>query len=139
MNAVEILQNHQLKKTTPRVAIIQALQGSPFPMSENEVKEKIGDLYDRITFYRSAQTLMDAGIIHRIVADNTNIKYALNRFDEKHQHATDHVHFFCHQCNSLVCLNEVKTQPYALPSGYLTQQCEVIIKGLCDKCSYRMD
>lgn len=135
MNAVDILQNHQIKKTSPRVAIIQALQASIHPLSENEVKDKLGDLYDRITFYRSAQTLMDAGIIHRIVADNIPVKYALNHCNEGHQHTVDHVHFFCQQCNSLVCLNETKAQPYSLPNGFTTEQCEVIIKGLCDKCS----
>jgi len=135
MEAVEILQNHQLKKTTPRVAIIQALQTSKAPLSENEVKEKMGNLYDRITFYRSVQTLMEVGIIHRIIVDNITTRYALNFCNNKHQHIVDHVHFFCQQCNSLICLNDVKLQNYQLPNEFIAEQCEVTIKGLCDKCS----
>lgn len=135
MRALEILQNHQIKKTVPRVAIIQALQASSIPLSENEIKEKMGDMYDRITFYRSVQTLMEAGIIHRIVADNVTIKYALNHCGEIHEHKIDHVHFSCRQCNLLVCLNDVRPQPYMLPNGFTADQCEVIIKGLCDMCT----
>jgi Fur family ferric uptake transcriptional regulator len=135
MNAVEILQNHQVKKTSARVAIVQALQESSYPLSENEIKFQMGELYDRITFFRNTQTLMESGIIHRIVVNNTNIKYALNRCEENHQHQTDHVHFFCQHCNSLVCLMETKTQAYPLPNGYSAEQCEVIIKGLCGNCS----
>ncbi|HEX3006052.1 MAG TPA: transcriptional repressor [Bacteroidales bacterium] len=135
MNAVEILQSHQLKKTSPRVAIVQALQESLLPLSENEVKAKMGDQYDRITFYRSVQTLLEAGIIHKIVADNVTVKYALNRCDDEHHHEADHLHFFCRQCNSLECLNEIKIQRYGLPKGYVADECNVIIKGLCNKCN----
>ena len=135
MEAIEILQNHQIKKTSPRVSIIQALQTSQNPLSEGEVKEKMGALYDRITFYRSVQTLMEAGIIHRIVADNITVKYALNSCDKGHKHQTDHIHFFCQDCNSLICLDEVKTQRYSLPKGFTAQECDVIIKGLCNKCN----
>jgi|ERR1035437_6933730 Fur family ferric uptake transcriptional regulator len=135
MNAVEILQGHQLKKTSPRVAIIKALQSSSFPLSENEVKEHMGEMYDRVTFYRSAQTLMESGIIHRIVADNVTVKYALNQCDNKHHHEADHIHFYCQRCNALVCLNDIRIRPYKLPNGYTIQECDVIIKGLCDKCN----
>ncbi len=135
MDAIEILQNHQVKKTSPRLSIIQALQTSQNPLSEGEVKEKMGGLYDRITFYRSVQTLEEAGIIHRIVADNTVVKYALNHCEKGHQHSPDHVHFYCTQCNSLVCLNAVKTQAYELPEGFTSNQCDVVIKGMCNKCN----
>jgi Fur family ferric uptake transcriptional regulator len=135
MDAPEILQNHHLKKTSPRVSIIQALQTSPNPLSEAEVKEQMGALYDRITFYRSVQTLEEAGIIHRIVADNTVVKYALNHCEKGHQHGSDHAHFYCTKCNTLVCLNTIKTHAYELPEGFAPSQCDVIIKGMCNICN----
>lgn len=135
MNAAEILKIHQLKKTSPRVTIINTLQTSQFPLSENEVKEKMGELYDRITFYRSVHTLMEAGVIHRIVADNTTIKYALNHCTEGHHHEADHVHFFCEQCKALVCMNDIKIQSYDLPDGFVKKDCDVVIKGLCTSCN----
>ena len=66
MNAVEILKQHEVKKTPARMAMINALQSNKYPMSENEIKEQMADLYDRITFYRNVQTLVSAGIIHKI-------------------------------------------------------------------------
>jgi Fur family ferric uptake transcriptional regulator len=134
MNAIDILQNHDIKKTSPRIAIIEALQGSTLPLSENEVKGKMGNLYDRITFYRSIQTLVDAGIIHKIIAANTPARYALNNCSHEHRHTVDHVHFICRQCNSLECLADVKSQQYALPVGYVNESCDVVITGLCIKC-----
>jgi Fur family transcriptional regulator, ferric uptake regulator len=134
MNATEILQNHQVKKTSPRVSIINALQNSDFPLSESEVKERMGDLYDRITFYRSAQTLIEAGIIHRIVAGHVT-KYALNHCGDGHHHETDHIHFFCQQCSALVCMNDIKVQSYPLPEGFTNKACDVVIKGTCRLCN----
>ncbi|MFT3738921.1 MAG: transcriptional repressor [Breznakibacter sp.] len=135
MDAIDILQEHGLKKTTPRVAIINALQSSRHAMSEQEAKEFLGPLYDRITFYRSVQTLEEAGVIHRIVADNTVVKYALNHCAQGHRHQVDHVHFFCTKCDLLVCLNDVKTSSYLLPKGFVGDTCEVVIKGTCSKCN----
>ncbi|NJK96900.1 MAG: transcriptional repressor [Bacteroidales bacterium] len=135
MDAIDILHCHKVKKSSPRVAIIQALQSSLNPLSQVDVKEKMGALYDRITFYRSAQTLLDAGIIHRIVAENTVVKYALNHCDHGHRHVTDHVHFFCTKCCLLLCLNEVKVKSYQLPEGFAIFQSNVVIHGLCNQCS----
>jgi Fe2+ or Zn2+ uptake regulation protein len=59
MSPTEILQQHQIKKTSPRVVIIQVLQKSLFPLTEADIKNEMGDLYDRITFYRSVQTMLE--------------------------------------------------------------------------------
>ncbi len=128
MQAVDILQQHQLKKTSPRLAIIEALQSSEAPLAEAEISEKMGSYYDRTTFYRSMQTLTDAGVIHRIVVDRLTVKYAL-------RHLPNHAHFFCNNCRQVICLEEIHPGPYRLPVGFQTSESEVIIKGLCNKCS----
>jgi|WetSurMetagenome_2_1015567.scaffolds.fasta_scaffold08330_3 Fur family transcriptional regulator, ferric uptake regulator len=135
MDAVAILKIHRLKKTSPRIAIIQALQTSQNPLSESEVKEKMGQLFDRVTFYRSVLTLEKTGIIHRIVADNTLVKYALNHGEKGCGCNTNHIHFYCTKCNMLVCFKEVKTHQYKLPHGFSFNQCDVLIKGLCNECN----
>lgn len=128
MQATEILLQHKLKKTSPRLAMIEALQSADTPLSEAEISELMGSHYDRTTFYRSMQTLTDAGVIHRIVVDRLTVKYAL-------RHLPDHAHFYCSSCKKLKCLEEIHPGPYRLPEGYQTQESEIIIKGLCDKCS----
>ncbi len=134
MTAIEVLKIHNVKKTASRVAIIQALQTSHDPLSEHEIKEIMGELYNRITFFRTAQTLEESGIIHRIVVDNTLVKYALNHCGKTHNHQPNHVHFYCTNCKSLVCMEDIKTQNYELPEGYSSVQCDVVIKGICKKC-----
>lgn len=135
MEASEILRNHKLKKTSPRVAIIEALQSSPLPMGEDEISSMMGSHYDRTTFYRSALTLEEAGILHRIVIDKQLVKYALNEGRHNNAVRSNHAHFFCNHCQKLICLENIHPGPYRLPEGFQSQASEVIIKGLCSKCN----
>ncbi len=135
MKATDILEYHQVKKTTPRVALIQALQKGNGPLSESEIKELMGELYDRVTFYRSVQTLSQAGIIHRIVADNVLVKYALNNCENGHHHQVDHAHFYCRKCHNLYCLKSIKIRKLSLPEGFLDEEHDLIIRGICDTCN----
>lgn len=128
MQAIEILQQHRLKKTSPRLAILEALQSSDAPLAEAEISIKMGSHYDRTTFYRSMQTLQETGIIHKIVVDRLTVKYVL-------RHLPNHAHFFCNNCKQVICLEEIHPGPYRLPSGFQTSEAEVIIKGLCNICS----
>ncbi|ODT56663.1 MAG: hypothetical protein BGP01_00340 [Paludibacter sp. 47-17] len=134
MKPNDILAQHDVKKTLSRIALIKALQTSEQPLSENEIREQMLDQYDRITFYRNIQTLSESGILHRIVIDNTHVKYALNCCEKEHHHAIDHVHFYCKKCGKTICLDQVPVQQYPLPEGFRLEECDVVIKGLCKDC-----
>lgn len=136
MTSTEILSLHHLRKTPARLAIVQHLLTAHQPQSESDIHEKMQETYDRITFYRSMQTLMEAGVVHRIVADNTTVRYALNHCTpHQHVHYNDHVHFYCKQCGSVECLKDVPVGPFNMPSGYQREECDVVIKGLCRRCT----
>lgn len=136
MIPAEILSLHHLRKTPVRLAILESLMKSGLPLSENEMRAGMHGTQDRITFYRSIQALLEAGIIHRIVADNTTVRYALNQCSaQQHVHSSDHVHFFCTKCERVECLQGIRQQSYELPMGYIGDSCEVIIKGICKICA----
>jgi Fur family transcriptional regulator, ferric uptake regulator len=134
VNTTEVLKKYNLKKTAPRVAIISILANNDNPISENDIKEEMGDMYDRVTFYRSVQTLIEVGLIHRIVADNITM-YAYNHSEGNiNIPELNHVHFFCKKCHSMICLEEVKVRDYKMPKDYIIEDCEVLIKGVCKNC-----
>ncbi len=135
MSVIEILKQHNIKKTPGRIAIIKSLQESKRPLCESEIKADMQENYDRITFYRNVHTLSQAGVIHKIVIDNTTILYALNHCEEHHQHETLHPHFYCEICHKVVCLEDVKKPEFPLPSGYTFSESEIVIKGKCKTCN----
>ena len=136
MKAIDVLKVHGIRKTPGRIAIIKAIQESNRPLSEQEIKMEMAEIYDRITFYRTMQTLTSAGIIHKIVVDNTVVKYGLNCCEKGHSHQNEHAHFYCEKCQSVVCLKDVKIPSFNLPEGYLLADSDIIIKGKCSICSH---
>ncbi|NLF42620.1 MAG: hypothetical protein GX587_07990 [Bacteroidales bacterium] len=57
MKALEILNNHNLKRTSCREGIIEVVMEAKQALSENEIRERLIGNYDRTTFYRSFKTL----------------------------------------------------------------------------------
>lgn len=134
MEIVKIFRDKNLKKTTPRVMIVTILLEADIPLSEGDLKDKMGYMYDRSTFYRSMQALVDAEIIHRIVVDNTNVKYAINKSDSNEiKSSKPHAHFYCRKCNTVTCL-DTPVPGFILPANYEIEECNIVIKGLCEHC-----
>lgn len=131
MKAVDILNSRKLKRTSCREGIIDVVMTAGEALSENEIRERLTGNYDRTTFYRSFKTLEKHHIIHKIVVDNQLVKFAL---DKTLTHIKEHAHFYCNECNSVQCLEDIPVPQYQLPSGYSNKETEVIIKGTCPSC-----
>lgn len=131
MKAIDILNNHSLKRTSCREGIIEIMLNANKALSEVEIRESLTGNYDRTTFYRSFKTLEEHNIIHKIVIDNQIVKYAL---DTSIIHKKGHAHFFCNECHTVQCLESVTLQNVELPEGYTEEETEIIIKGTCVNC-----
>ncbi len=131
MKPVEVLNSHNLKRTSCREGIIEAIMSANQALSENEIREQLSGNYDRTTFYRSFKTLEEHKIVHKIVVDNQIVKYALdNSITRKKEHA----HFYCNDCHVLQCLESIAVQEIQLPEGYTEVETEILIKGRCAFC-----
>lgn len=131
MKPVDILNSHKIKRTSCREGIIYVVMTASEALSENEIRERLVGNYDRTTFYRSFKTLEEHKIIHKIVVDNQLVKYAL---DNTLTHKDEHAHFYCNDCNTVKCMDDVPVQKYLLPDGYSDVETEVLIKGTCANC-----
>jgi len=136
MSAVEILNHHNLKRTSCREGIIEVIMNSKQALSENEIRDRLVGNYDRSTFYRSFRTLEEHKIVHKIVVDNQIVKYAL---DNTVTHKSEHAHFYCNVCNIVKCMDDVPIHKFSLPKGYCEQETEVLIKGICINCKKELN
>lgn len=127
----EILHRNDLVRTSCREIIIQIIATSGAPLSEEEIKLRVNNNFDRTTFYRTFKTLLAKGILHKIVIDSAVVKYALTTdFSKKNQH----VHFFCIRCNKVLCMPQVEWSYSNLPEQCSVTGAELIIKGYCEHC-----
>ena len=132
MEPQKVLHDHNLKRTGCREGIISLIMKAGEPLSENEIRDKLAGNFDRTTFYRSFKTLQESKILHKIVVDNQLVKYALDNAVTKKR---DHAHFYCEECNSVRCLDSVPVEIPKMPEGFTVWETEMIIKGLCARCS----
>lgn len=132
MKAQDILHKHNLVCTSCRQSIIDTIVNTGHAISEDEIKQRVEATYDRTTFYRSFKTLIENGIIHKIVVDNQLVKYALT---ENNEASKNHVHFYCNQCGIVECLPDAVIKSPLLPNGYRQVEAELIIKGFCNQCN----
>lgn len=129
----KILQNSHLRATPARLAILAALIGSRNPLTESEIRSRVPTM-DRVTFYRNIRSLLQADILKGIVAESTTVRYILGKESEIESIKDDCVHFFCTTCHSFYDLEE-KPRQYAVPAGFRKKECDVIIKGTCNRCN----
>ena len=75
-------------------------------------------------------------IVHQI-DDGTGIsKYALCESGCNCEIDQDlHLHFHCNNCNETVCLTEHKIPQIKVPDGFVSENVNLVVKGICDKCS----
>ncbi len=133
----KILVNNKIKPTAMRILVLKFLLDSKRAVSLRDV-ETFFDLADRTTLYRTLQTFQEQGIVHKI-DDGTGItKYALCEENCKCEIETDlHLHFRCTKCLETVCLTQHKIPHITLPEGFIAENVNLVVKGLCEKCNVK--
>ena len=96
-------------------------------------KQKIDKSFDRVTVYRTLKTFTDRGIIHKVLDDTGNIKYAIER--ENHPNFHSHIHFKCNICGLTNCLENVEIPIIQLPLGYKLREADLLVQGICKLCN----
>ena len=69
--------------------------------------------------------------------DGTGItKYALCERGCNCEIDTDlHLHFHCNNCGDTVCLTDHKIPQIKVPFGYVSENINLVVKGICNRCS----
>ena len=130
----DILHRRQLSSTESRRKILTLFLNSDDALTHGDIEKEVGDKYDRVTIYRTLQTFEEKGIIHSIPTADNSIKYALCKECEEGHHHDDHVHFICTACEKTICLDDVVSPKIDLPAGYVAENVQVVIHGICKDC-----
>ncbi|WP_034258907.1 Fur family transcriptional regulator [Aequorivita capsosiphonis] len=134
-NIEPLLQKSNIRPTAMRILVYKFLL-------ENEAAKALIDIEnhfaksDRTTLYRTIKTFEDKGIVHQIDDGTGTAKYALCEEGCNCEIETDlHLHFHCKICDETICLTDHKIPQINLPNGFSAENANLVIKGICDKCS----
>jgi Fur family ferric uptake transcriptional regulator len=122
-----ILRQNQLSVTGSRKKILELFLSSTGALAHSDIEKGTGEKFDRVTIYRTLHTFLEKGIIHTIPTDDNSVLYALCNNN-------CHVHFVCSACGTTTCLADVMVPPVQLPKGFLPEDYQMVVKGLCKEC-----
>jgi Fur family ferric uptake transcriptional regulator len=130
-----IFRRKQLSFTESRAKILSQFLNSNDALTHSDIERNACGKFDRVTVYRTLQTFVEKGIIHSIPSADNTIRYALCKDCTEDHHHDDHVHFICSNCNTTICLDDVVSPKINLPAGYVADDVQVVINGMCKNCS----
>ena len=136
MNEIEkFLEDKTLRPTAMRILVYKYMVQKDFSVALTDIENAFAKA-DRTTLYRTVKTFEEKGIVHQI-DDGTGItKYALCENGCNCEIETDlHLHFHCNNCNETICLTDHKIPQIKVPEGFVSENVNLVVKGICDKCS----
>lgn len=130
------LRQAGLRRTAPRVAVLQRLAAAKEPMSHAAIADELAHLgIDRATIYRNLMDLTDVGLISR--NDLGDHVWRFELISGSRDHKKVHPHLVCNDCGTVSCLTDVEIK-LVVARGASTklreQELEVQLRGLCAEC-----
>lgn len=131
----ELLESKGVRITAMRLLISKFLAGKKVAVTLSDIENAFAKS-DRTTLYRTLKTFEEKAIVHQI-DDGTGItKYAMCEEGCNCEMEQDlHLHFHCYNCGETVCLTEHKIPLIKVPDGFVSENVNLVVKGICDKCS----
>ncbi len=132
-DSVRLLELHDIKPTSNRIVVVNALMECERPMSLSELEYKILTI-DKSGIFRTLTLFKEHHLVHVIEDGGEGVRYELCH-SHNHKHDDDvHVHFFCEHCHKTYCFENIKIPQVDLPDGYEMTTVNYVIKGRCPEC-----
>jgi Fur family ferric uptake transcriptional regulator len=124
-------ENQTLRRnTTQRKAIEQVFRERERPLGVDEILEygrKLVKSLNQATVYRNLKLLIEDGWLKRISHPSLGALY--ERTGRAHHH-----HFHCRECNRAFELPGCALKEDAAPDGYVVEDHEIFLFGVCPSC-----
>ena len=132
----QTLQQAGIHLTAVRLLIWREIRrsfGDAFSLSDLESRLPT---VDRSTIFRTLTLLSQAHLLHDIDDGSGSQKYCVCHHDDT-RICQGHVHLTCLKCHRTYCLPNLRIPPVPLPEGFLPEETEYVVKGICPKCNQR--
>jgi len=131
----QFLEAKNIQITAMRLLVYRFLADQSVAVTLSDMEQAFSKV-ERTTLFRTVKTFKEKGVVHQI-DDGTGVtKYALCEKDCTCELEPDlHLHFHCNNCNETVCLTDHKIPGIQVPDGFISENANLVFRGICDKCS----
>lgn len=134
MRIEKILSDAGLRATRQRKVVLSLLLEKGSPLSHSEISSMLEEPLDKVTLYRTLQTLQTAHIVHQVQGLDGVWRFCAHDPETKGCPG-DHPHFLCLYCGKMFCLTNQKIQRVEVPAGMDVEGKQLVIYGCCQECS----
>jgi Fur family ferric uptake transcriptional regulator len=129
-----MLSKTGLKKTRQRIDILKVLVNAKRPLTAEQIGCRLaGESPNKVTIYRTIESFVDAGLVHRAYLRDRTQHYELG------EHCTQmqcHPHFTCTKCGSTRCMPDSTVgMVKGLEQGFVVHRQQVRLEGICPRCA----
>jgi Fur family ferric uptake transcriptional regulator len=130
------LKEHHLRVTPIRLELLSYFTKERRAISHADIELHYNHQLDRVTIYRTLNSFIENGLIHKVSDNSAIAKFALcNHKDCAHNHEDNHVHFKCIICEKIECLHQLSIPNFNLPKNYSITAANLLIEGKCASCN----
>jgi len=126
------LKHHGVNPTAVRILVWRTLQSRHDAFSLGDIEMDLPTV-DRSTIFRTLRLFAESKLLHEVDDGTGFSKYCICHCADDHHHG--HVHFACSRCQRTFCIDNVLIPSVQLPDGFVADEAEYVIKGLCPECS----
>lgn len=150
-----MLRLADLRVTDVRLAVLAAMEHAPSALNAQQLYDAVAASPaatsaprsgkpkppDRVTVYRTLNSLVDAGLAHRVDPGDRVFRFSLTDHARcsDHHHVHEHPHFVCDSCGKVECLEgaEVVIKSKDRPADARTlSQRDAVLHGTCGTCDH---
>lgn len=132
----QILEEAGIRVTAVRLLVWREIRRSlTGAFSLSDLEDALPTV-DKSTLFRTLTLLREAHLLHDIDDGSGSHKFCVCHHDDT-LHCTGHVHLNCRICLRTFCLTDVRIPQVGLPAGFIPEEAEYIVKGICPDCAKR--
>lgn len=129
---IRILKDAGIKPTSQRVLILDYLMNNLNHPSSEQIYQSLHrevSVLSRATVYNTVNTFKEKGLIRVLDTGDEVAHYDIE--------LGEHAHFQCRVCQRIwnVKMPETLEKEICLPEGFISQDCQVLVKGICKDCA----
>lgn len=137
MKTETILCSAGLRATRQRMLVLGLLIKQASPLSHSEILSMLDEHLDRVTLYRTLDTLKKAGIVHQVQGIDGVWRFCAHDRDAEGCPG-DHPHFLCLSCGKMFCLTGQKMPRVNVPEGMEVEGKQFVVYGNCPECAEKL-
>lgn len=131
MDFEEKLKNAGIRATSVRLLVYKTIYTQMHDaFSLLDVMEKL-PYADNSSVFRALTLFAEHHLLHMIDDGSGMQKYCVCHCGK---FMCQHAHFTCTICHETTCLKDIPLPKVNIPEGYVVDEAEYVLKGICPKC-----